>query len=142
MNLQTSLVVLTACQTHTGKEAKGEGLISLSRAFAYSGASSVIASQWLTEGKQASKIMRRFYKYLSQGAQRDIALHKAKLDVIKNSKDELEAHPYFWAPLIHIGNTTPIPGNKIPWSKWLIGIIAVGAIVFSISKYKSAPKAA
>lgn len=142
MNLHTSLVVLTACQTHTGKEAKGEGLISLSRAFAYSGASSVIASQWLTEGKQASKIMRRFYKNLSKGAQRDIALRNAKINVLKNSRDELEAHPYFWAPLIHIGNTAPIPGKRFPWSKWLIGIITAGAIIYSISKYKSAPKAA
>ena len=143
MEFKNAMVVLTACETHTGDEAKGEGLISTSRAFAFGGASSIIASQWLTNEEQAGKIMRHFYKNLSQGERRDEALRNAKLAVLANSKDERDAHPYFWSSLVHIGNTDAIPGNKFAFYKLFVGVIGLGLIIYAFSKhYKASPEAA
>src|SRR5258705_9714390 len=50
LNLSAELFVLSACQTALGKDIKGEGLVGLTRAFMYAGASRIVASLWRTEG--------------------------------------------------------------------------------------------
>ena len=51
MNLKADLVVLSACQTALGKDIKGEGLVGLTRAFMYAGATRVVASLWKTDDR-------------------------------------------------------------------------------------------
>src|ERR1041385_508618 len=63
----TELVILSACETGTGKLVKGEGLMSLSRAFAYAGCPNIITSLWKAEDKATSFITRRLHVYLDKG---------------------------------------------------------------------------
>ncbi|MCA9434916.1 MAG: CHAT domain-containing protein, partial [Candidatus Omnitrophica bacterium] len=46
LQLNADLVILSACQTATGELQRGEGIISLARAFAYAGAKSITTTLW------------------------------------------------------------------------------------------------
>lgn len=126
--LPGTFVVLTACETHVGNIARGEGVISLARAFTYAGASGMITSLWKVDDYTSSLLMEHFYGYLGQGDEKDVALRKAKLDLLDNAQDERSEHPFYWASMIHIGNTAALASNSRLWV--IAGICIVGLILF------------
>jgi len=108
MNLNSEMVVLSACNTSSGKLRKGEGIINMSRAFAYAGANSMVASHWSVDDKSTGELMQEFYKQLfTNKLSKDEALRQAKLKYIEQNKG-LKAHPYYWAAFIGIGDMSPI----------------------------------
>jgi CHAT domain-containing protein/tetratricopeptide (TPR) repeat protein len=62
--LDCDLVVLSACQTALGKEARGEGLLGFAQAFLQKGARSVVLSRWKVEDSATALLMVRFYENL------------------------------------------------------------------------------
>ena len=96
MNLSAELVVLSACQTALGKDIKGEGLVGLTRAFMYAGASRVVASLWRTEDRATAVLMNRFYESMltGKGMSPAAALRKAQLSMWQ---DQRWKHPRYWA---------------------------------------------
>ncbi|MES1240366.1 MAG: CHAT domain-containing protein [Acidobacteriota bacterium] len=94
VRLDADLVTLSACDTGLGKEAGGEGLIGLVRAFQFAGARSVLASQWSVADDATAELMKRFYGHLRAGKSKDEALRSAQSDLI-HGKDF--SHPYSWA---------------------------------------------
>jgi len=107
IRVNADLVTLSACETGLGKEFGGEGLIGLTRAFQYAGARSVLASKWKVADAATAELMKRFYSYMRAGENKDRALQKAKIDLIRKPiriKDESgrtvdfnASHPFFWA---------------------------------------------
>jgi CHAT domain-containing protein len=78
------LAVLSACETGLGKEAGGEGMLGLQRAFAVAGCKSVVTSLWSVHDAATSVLMERFYYYLwEKKASKLEALRQAQLDVLK-----------------------------------------------------------
>ncbi|MDN3689373.1 CHAT domain-containing protein [Cyclobacterium jeungdonense] len=102
----TSLVFLSACETHTGKVMKSEGLISLSRGFSYAGCSNVVSSIWKANDKATSYLSRDFYRWIAKGYGYDVALQRAKIGLMEDPEMAQYRHPYFWANLVFIGNPT------------------------------------
>ncbi|HMQ86288.1 MAG TPA: CHAT domain-containing protein [Flavilitoribacter sp.] len=101
--LNADLVVLSACESGTGELRKGEGIISLARAFAYAGAKSLVTSLWNVNDYSGAYLIERFYYHLkTPGMKKDEALRQAKLDLLKKNKST--ALPYYWAPFICIGD--------------------------------------
>lgn len=100
-----NLAVLSACQTGDGVLKKGEGLMSLARAFISSGSKSVITSLWNVNDKKSTTIMSSFYTHLWAGKSVNQSLGKAKRDYLNNTSSVVQAHPYYWATFIAIGNT-------------------------------------
>mgnify|MGYP000892001823 CR=1 FL=1 len=98
--LNADLVVLSACETGIGKLQAGEGIISLSRAFAYAGAKSIVTTLWSVDDEQSSSLMIAFYTLLSKGTPPDEALWRAKTDYLKSA--DVYAHPCYWAGFIGI----------------------------------------
>jgi len=124
----SSLVVLSACETGYGTIQKGEGVMSLSRAFSYAGASSTLMSLWEVPDQQTAKLMSYFYKHLEEGEATDVALKKAKLDFVNNSSTQYLKHPYYWAGFVVSGDTFPL--KKPPFYKdWLWIVLSIFIVV-------------
>lgn len=99
LKLKADLVVLSACETGLGKEVRGEGLMSLTRAFMYAGTPSVVVSLWNVNDETAADLMIRFYRHMkTPGTTKSEALRLAQLETIHDN-----GFPFFWAPFVLIG---------------------------------------
>ena len=98
MNLNASLITLSACETGLGNISQGDELVGLSRAFLFAGSSSVIVSLWAVADYPTSLLMANFYRYLKDHNIQQ-ALTLAQRDVIK-----IYPQPQYWSPFILIGN--------------------------------------
>lgn len=107
LELNADLAIMSACNTGYGKLAKGEGVMSLGRAFLYAGCKSVIMSLWPANDESTSSIVNNFYKLSDEGLSKDQALRQAKIRYLE-AADPLTAHPYFWANLIAVGDMTTL----------------------------------
>lgn len=107
IDLNPSMVVLSACESGVGKLSTAEGAFSVARGFASVGVPSIITTLWKVNDQVGVNIVRKFYENLNEGLDKDEALHKAKLDFLQ-SADSNTSHPYFWGSFIVIGDITPI----------------------------------
>jgi CHAT domain-containing protein len=107
LTLNGRLVVLSSCNSGQGVLQKGEGLLSLSRAFQFAGISSIIDTLWSIEDNSSADIMKGFYRNLASGLPKDESLRMAKVKYIENSEG-IYGHPYFWAGYISIGDNNPL----------------------------------
>ncbi|MBL7808567.1 MAG: CHAT domain-containing protein, partial [Saprospiraceae bacterium] len=97
----------SACETGIGEHLRGEGVLSLARAFAYAGAKSIVASLWSVNDQSTMQIMDGFYAGLKAGKTKHVALAEAKrLYLQKNPGNN--AHPFFWAAFVGLGDLAPI----------------------------------
>ncbi len=107
LSLNADLVTLSACETGIGELKRGEGIVSLARAFAYAGAKSMITTLWSVNDKSTMQIMENFYRNLRKGQTKDGALWNAKQTYLSKAKGEM-AHPFFWSGFIPIGDMKPL----------------------------------
>jgi CHAT domain-containing protein len=131
--LKARMVVLSSCNTGTGKLFSGEGILSLARGFIYSGSESVIMSMWEIEDRAGTDIVKLYYDYLKKGYSKSIALRKARIDFLKNA-DQLRAHPYFWSALVVYGDNSSL--FKPVWIYYLLALIIIiaGVLFYYLRK--------
>ena len=102
LRLRANLVVLSACDTGSGRIVHGEGLVGLSRAFFYAGARQVVSSLWRVPDQSTAELMGYFYEeMLTNGQDATKALRLAKVRLRQNRRWR---DPYFWAPFIVQGD--------------------------------------
>jgi len=135
MDLNASMVTLSACNTGSGKFRKGEGIMSLARGFVYAGVPSIVMTLWEVQDASGSIIMDKYYKSLSDGLTKDVALQQAKLSVLINA-NMAKSHPFFWSAYIISGDTSVINVNSRcnSFYYWIFAIIVVLGVVI-ISRY-------
>jgi CHAT domain-containing protein/Tfp pilus assembly protein PilF len=109
--LNSPMVVLSACNSGTGTLYSGEGLMSLARGFILAGASSVIKTAWEVNDEASSKIIDSFYKYLSEGKQKNEALRLAKIEYLESATPSRK-NPYYWAAYEVLGDNAPVSDNN------------------------------
>ncbi|MFN8354153.1 MAG: CHAT domain-containing protein [Spirosomataceae bacterium] len=114
------LVVLSACETGRGQLRKGEGVMSLARAFSYAGATTVTTTLWNANDETTAYISTQFHEYINNGMQLDEALQQAKLDFLSSSLARQYDHPYYWANMVLIGSSNAIETGYSVW--WWVGI--------------------
>jgi tetratricopeptide (TPR) repeat protein len=99
LNLNADMVALTACQTGVGQRLSGEGTMGMGRAFQYAGAKSVLMSLWSVAEESSVKLVESFFKHRKD--------NKGKLEALKLARKEIRDqgydHPFFWAPLVLVG---------------------------------------
>jgi CHAT domain-containing protein/Flp pilus assembly protein TadD len=109
LKLNAELVTLSACETGLGKEIKGEGLMSLARAFMHAGTPSVLASLWKVDDAGTADLMIDFYQFWREGMKvgkrtarlsKAEALRRAQLKAIVAG-----SQPFYWAPFVLVGRS-------------------------------------
>ena len=136
---KANMVVLSACNTGFGKIEKGEGVMSMARAFHYSGTPSIVMSLWKVPDKETKTIMIDFYRYLQKGKRKSEALRLAKLSFLKKNKNTVLVHPYYWSGFVINGNVDPIEIGKSTHPLWW-GLIVVMLIVSVVLVYRMRKK--
>jgi CHAT domain-containing protein/tetratricopeptide (TPR) repeat protein len=99
LRLQSESVVLSACNTGSGKISRAEGVMSLGRAFLAAGSASVTVSLWQVSDESTAALMAKYYEGLLEGKKKSIALAEARYAVFASGSK----NPFFWAPFIVIG---------------------------------------
>jgi CHAT domain-containing protein len=100
LDLNADLVVLSACETGLGKIVNGEGIMSMTRGFIYSGTPNILFSLWKVGDKNTYELMVNFYTDIIEGDPYSKALRNAKLKLIEN---EATAFPANWAGFTLVG---------------------------------------
>lgn len=127
------LVILSACETEAGQLVKGEGLMSLTRAFSYAGCQNTIATLWRADEMATARISRNLHQYIADGKTFAESLRQTKIDYLNDDIPERLKSPAYWAHIRLIGT---FEKNKSNSRTYLLIIAAVlvliaGLIYFS-----------
>ncbi len=102
--MQPDLVVLSLCESATGKVIAGEDVMGLRHAFELAGARTVIGSLWTVPDESTAKLMEQFLRHWLDGMPKAEALRQAKLARLREVKaisfDGQSAAPVDWAGFI------------------------------------------
>jgi CHAT domain-containing protein len=126
--LNANLVMLSGCETGSGGLARGEGIISLGRAFQYAGCPSVAMSLWQVNDRCSALIVEGFFKNLKAGMPKDEALRSAKLSFLDDPKNKYFTHPYYWSGLVLTGDYTPIESPNL----YVVVLITIIALMLTV----------
>lgn len=107
MQLRAGLSILSACNSGTGDLRRGEGVMSLARAFSYAGCPSVVVSLWSIPDSSTSVLMNHFYDNLKKGMEKDQALQQAKMKYLAEINPSYSV-PNFWGASILVGDISPL----------------------------------
>ncbi|MCP4882198.1 MAG: CHAT domain-containing protein [Flavobacteriales bacterium] len=135
---KANLAVLSACNTGFGKIEKGEGVMSMARAFHYSGIPSVLMSLWKVPDQETKIIMTDFYRYLKKGKSKSESLRMAKLSYLDRNDHNTLDHPYYWSGFVINGNTDAMDLNSGNSSiQWIIlSIFSLLLLGFLYQRFK------
>ncbi|MFZ6014246.1 MAG: CHAT domain-containing protein [Bacteroidota bacterium] len=132
LSMSADMVVLSACETGSGKSGGGEGRMSIGRSFMYAGAKSVIMNLWRAEDQANAEIMVLFYKNLAQGNDKVSSLQNAKYQYLQGM-DEFRAHPFFWAGYVLYGHEATIT-QGVPSLQYIL-LILISILLFSAAQF-------
>ena len=135
MQLRADLAVLSACNTGYGEIQRGEGVMSLSRAFKYAGCPNIVMSLWQANDKSSKQIMLDFFEGLKANQRKDVALHTAQAAYLKRIQEgDLSfeyGHPHYWANFVLVGDGNKVEfGRHINWKWALAGVLIIGVLLF------------
>lgn len=125
LSIHSPLVVLSACQTGKGPILEGEGVMSLARAFQYSGANRVVASLWPADDEASYKVVSSFFAELQKGRNTAKALQISRNQWLDEAPS-FQCHPYYWSGYILIGDSGHIlleVNRGLPWWEIFIGLM-------------------
>jgi len=133
----SSLIVLSACQTASGKLYSGEGVFSFNRSFAALGIPSTVSNLWQVNDQATYQLTELFYKYIAAGLTLDVALQKAKMELLKNNTESEYRLPCYWASPVLIGKTEMITVQKPFAWKWLVILVLASFFLLGLWKIRS-----
>ena len=135
LDLDGRVVVLSACSSNTGALLRGEGVMSLARAFFQAGAHTVVASLWRLRDDEAAGFFDRYYRHLGRGVSVAAALQAAQSELIAEG-----APTTAWAGLVVLGDgdMVPLPGGRkgpqIPF--WVWGLGGIGGLLGLVALWR------
>src|SRR5690606_14960962 len=134
LHFNAELAVLSACNTGIGGFKDGGDLVSMHHAFTTAGIPATVSSLWNAPDQSTKEIMIYFYKNLQRGENKSTALKQAKLEYLKNTRNENLQHPFYWAAFVLSGDDSPVLLPKPFWKKpsIIFGILALLGIIITM----------
>lgn len=129
------LVILSACETGTGRFQAGEGILNLANGFAYAGAKAMISTLWQVNDRATRQVLQSFYQSLLADQPAASALRQAQLAWLDDPSVRASLKsPFFWSGFTYWGaeqQALVTPAGRFPWYLFLVvGVIVGGAVVF------------
>lgn len=131
LNMNTDVLILSACESGKGEVLEGEGIVNFGRVFIANGCKSVVESLWQVNDKAGSVIIQNMFKNLKSDNDLASSLSKAKRQYIQNTDNQLLTHPFFWAPLVQRGDVKLIKKDQTYW--WFLGIACIPLLIIAVS---------
>lgn len=125
LNIDSEMVVLSACESGMGQLIGGEGLLGLQRSFFNAGVSTVVVSLWDVYDRATTYFMKKFYQLLFEKQENKSwsdtwdswlrwagwsssipygykapSIREAKLAMLQHPEYH---HPVYWAPFVVVG---------------------------------------
>jgi CHAT domain-containing protein len=100
-DLQSELIVLSACDTGVGRVVQGEGVMGLPYALYVAGNRNTLLSLWPVVDESTTQFMVAFFRRLKQGLPQVKALADTKREF---ARDARYGAPLFWAPFVLYGD--------------------------------------
>jgi CHAT domain-containing protein len=101
LRLKADLIVLSSCESASGRNLGSEGVIGLPRGFLYAGARTVIASLWKVDDEATAVLMQGLYARMQRGESVTAALRGAKLELLAIPR---YSDPSYWAAFVLEGD--------------------------------------
>ncbi len=123
LSLEGRMIVLSACSSASGSVLKGEGVMSLARAFFQAGANTVVGSLWPLGDREALELFDEFYRHLTRGTSVREALQQAQKAMIAAGKPASA-----WAGVVVIGDGARVPvtaRQRIWMAAWALAAIVL-----------------
>ena len=100
LEMNSALVALSACETGLGAVRTGDEVVGLVRSTIYAGSASLMASSWKVDDLATAVLVKRFFRYLSEGKSRARALQMAQKTVYQY----IDPYPAYWAAFTLTGD--------------------------------------
>jgi CHAT domain-containing protein len=144
LRLDGQLVVLSSCQSATGTDVRGEGVMGLARSFFAAGSRTVIGSLWPVRDDHAAAFFEPFYAALSEGQSVGAAFHSAQRRLIDEGLP-MEA----WAGFVLMGDADAVPvagietvGSRAGWWIAIAAAICIACFIPLVRRRYATQRAA
>lgn len=121
-NLNSRLVVLSACESGVGEINEGEGTFSIARGFALTGTEAIVMSLWKVDDNSSAQLMVDFYEGLNSKLTVSSALINSKKKYLANA-DEYTSHPYYWSSFVMLGDDININSRNQNYWKYALALV-------------------
>ncbi len=101
LDLNSDLVVLSACSSGGGSTYRGEGIRGLTGSFLIAGSRAVVVTQWPVADEGAARFMEAFYRRLKSGSLPADALRETRRELALQAEPR---PPSEWAAFMLVGN--------------------------------------
>jgi CHAT domain-containing protein/tetratricopeptide (TPR) repeat protein len=98
--LDSELVVMSACETGRGHALPGEGVMGLPYALFVAGNRAAVLTLWKIADDSSARFVTRFFERLAAGVEPSMALTQTKRELLRNRRS---AHPLHWAAFVFVG---------------------------------------
>ncbi|WP_438710896.1 CHAT domain-containing protein [Aquimarina muelleri] len=139
LDIPAELTVLSACNTGSGKIAKGEGIMSLGTAFQYAGTKSLLLTSWEVSDQTTPEVMKYFYTNLKAGMNKAKALQQTKLQYLTTANIN-RTDPFYWGAFYLVGDSAPIPfqnNTLLYWAVAVLTLVLLGGLLWYRRKMKN-----
>ena len=106
----------------------------MSYGFQLAGVPSLVYSLWEVDETATNTLLLLFYTNLKASLSKDEALHKAKIQYLRQAT-EVTADPYYWAGFAFQGDTMNFAfDKKMTWIWWLFAMFSIVTIGYIFRK--------